>query len=171
MASDKLAAMHVQNMILYFSGVIVNLILHLPLRIFKNSEPEFFAGYTSLASFLVIIGNVFFGLTITAVYKCKSHSCRSWPYRPLIVLVPADADAVIKCLATAVSTGILLYMAPILFGTQMSPLVMPGGMVVFVSSWLYMEAALPKEEQTFFQTSFRSKRTFISVLAEFVKVS
>jgi hypothetical protein len=52
----------------------------------------------------------------------------------------------------------------------MSSLIIPGGLVVFVSSWLYMEAALPKEEQAFFQSNFRSKITFLSALAEFVKV-
>jgi hypothetical protein len=56
-----------------------------------------------------------------------------------------DADAVIKCFATAVATGILLYVSPILFGTKLSFLVLPGTVVVFVASWLYMDNPPPKE--------------------------
>ena len=59
-----------------------------------------------------------------------------------------DADAVIKCFATAVSTGILLYISPILFETEMSFLVIPGTLVVFVSTWLYVESAPPKDAKT-----------------------
>lgn len=73
---------------------------------------------------MVVLSNVFIGLAITAVYKY--------------------ADAIIKCFATAVSTGILLYLSPILFGAEMSFLVLPGTLVVFISTWLYMEAAPPK---------------------------
>lgn len=52
-----------------------------------------------------------------------------------------DADAVIKCFATAVSTAILLYIAPILFNVDFSALVLPGTCVVFLATWLYMEAS------------------------------
>lgn len=56
-----------------------------------------------------------------------------------------DANAVVKCLASAVATGILLYISPILFGTEMTPLTIPGGLIVFISSWLYMDSPPPKE--------------------------
>jgi hypothetical protein len=51
-----------------------------------------------------------------------------------------DADAITKCFATAISTGILLYVSPILFNVSLSFLVLPGTCVVFVATWLYMEA-------------------------------
>jgi hypothetical protein len=56
-----------------------------------------------------------------------------------------DADAVVKCFATAFATGILLYVSPILFGTHLGFLVVPGTIVVFVASWLYMDNPPPKE--------------------------
>jgi len=43
-----------------------------------------------------------------------------------------------------VATGILLYVSPILFGTKLGFLVVPGTVVVFVASWLYMDNPPPK---------------------------
>ena len=60
------------------------------------------------------------------------------------MLTSSDADAVIKCFATAVATGILLYVSPILFGTKLGFLVVPGTIVVFIASWLYMDNPPPK---------------------------
>lgn len=57
-----------------------------------------------------------------------------------------DADAVIKCLATAVATGILLFVSPAISGTSMTPLTVPGGLIVFISSWLYVTS--PAEKST-----------------------
>ncbi|RFU28397.1 hypothetical protein B7463_g7933, partial [Scytalidium lignicola] len=119
------ASLHADNMILYASGAAVNFLLHITIKILKADEPGFFSGYASLGAFMVIMSNVFIGLAMTAVYKY--------------------ADAVIKCFATAVSTGILLYLSPILFNTELSFLVLPGTVVVFIASWLYMEGAAPKD--------------------------
>ncbi|KAH8819502.1 UDP-galactose transporter [Xylogone sp. PMI_703] len=119
------ASLHADNMILYASGAAINLLLHITIRLFKADEPGFFSGYGSIGAFMVIMSNVFIGLAMTAVYKY--------------------ADAVIKCFATAVSTGILLYLSPILFNTELSFLVLPGTVVVFIASWLYMEGAAPKD--------------------------
>jgi hypothetical protein len=67
------ASLHAQNTILYALGVIINALIHSTIRIVNPDEPGLFAGYTNLPSYLVIASNVFIGLTITAVYKCK-HS-------------------------------------------------------------------------------------------------
>ncbi len=53
-------------------------------------------------------------------------------------------DAVVKCLATAVATGTLLYLSPLIFGTKMTPLTVPGGLIVFISSYLYLISPVPK---------------------------
>ncbi|KAE8451413.1 hypothetical protein EG329_004042 [Mollisiaceae sp. DMI_Dod_QoI] len=119
------ASLHAQNAILYACGSVINIIIHLCIRFIKPVEPSFFVGYTNWSSYLVIISNVFMGIAITAVYKY--------------------ANAVVKCLASAVATGILLYLSPILFGTAMSPLTIPGGLIVFISSWLYMDSPPPKD--------------------------
>jgi hypothetical protein len=64
------ASLHAQNTLLYAFGVVINSIIHTTIRIVKPEEPSLFAGYTNLASYLVILSNVFIGLAITAVYKC-----------------------------------------------------------------------------------------------------
>lgn len=64
--------------------------------------------------------------------------------KPILTTSILDADAVIKCFATACATGILLYISPILFSTQLSFLVLPGTVVVFTASWLYMDNPAPK---------------------------
>ena len=118
------ASLHGDNQTLYASGAAINLVIHITMKILKSDEPSFFSGYNSIGAFMVVLNNVFIGLAITAVYKY--------------------ADAIIKCFATAVSTGILLYLSPILFGAEISFLVLPGTLVVFISTWLYMEAAPPR---------------------------
>ncbi|KAK5032609.1 hypothetical protein LTS07_004019 [Exophiala sideris] len=67
------------------------------------------------------------GLAITAIYKY--------------------ADAIAKCFATAISTAILLYLAPLLFHTEFSFLMLPGTLIVFIATWMYMETASPRETQ------------------------
>ncbi|KAK0109322.1 hypothetical protein ONS96_003141 [Cadophora gregata f. sp. sojae] len=126
--SDQ-ASLHAQNAVLYGCGVVINGLVHVTLSYVTEDEPGFFVGYNNSAAYLVIVSNVFIGLAITAVYKY--------------------ANAVIKCLATAVATGILLYISPILFGTTMAPLIIPGGLIVFITSWLYMESPAPKRPASF----------------------
>lgn len=122
--SDE-SSLHADNMILYAAGSVVNLMVHIMLSMFKEDEPGFFEGYNSFGAIMVIVSNVFIGLAITAVYRY--------------------ADAVIKCFATAFATAILLYISPILFGTSLSFLVIPGTIVVFIASWLYMDNPPPKD--------------------------
>ena len=135
------ASLHVDNMVLYTAGAGLNFIIHIINRILKDDEPGFFTGYGNPAAFMVIMSNVFIGLIITAVYKCK-HDLFTSKERSLTLI---DANAIIKCFATAVATGLLLYLSPILFGTQLSFLTLPGTFVVFASTWLYMEATPPND--------------------------
>jgi hypothetical protein len=60
------------NMSLYGSGMCLNFVLHLVIRLVKWDEPGFFTGYGSWGACMVIISNVFIGLAMTAVYKCRS---------------------------------------------------------------------------------------------------
>ena len=117
-------SMNANNMTLYAAGTIFNTIGHLLVRYVNPNEPMFFGGYDSIGAILVIISNVFIGLAITAVYKY--------------------ADAIIKCFATAFATGILLYISPILFGTELGFLALPGTFLVFVASWMYIRYPAPK---------------------------
>ena len=64
-------SLHAQNMFLYASGVGINILLHITLKLVKADEPNFWSGYDSLAAILVIVSNTMIGLAITAVYKCE----------------------------------------------------------------------------------------------------
>jgi hypothetical protein len=68
---DEEASLHAGNMMLYGSGVVINMILHITIRSLKDDEPAFFVGYNSVPAILVVLSNVFIGLAITAVYKCE----------------------------------------------------------------------------------------------------
>ncbi|KAF9767864.1 hypothetical protein IL306_014907 [Fusarium sp. DS 682] len=122
------SSLHANNMILYASGTAVNLACHITIKCISPSEPSFFEGYGSIDAILVIASNVFIGLAITAVYKY--------------------ADAIIKCFATAFATGILLFIAPLISNTTLSFLVVPGTLIIFVASWLYMENPPAKPTNT-----------------------
>ena len=65
------AHLHIDNMMLYSSGTVINLLCHLVIRAISADEPGFFQGYGSISAVLVILSNVFIGLALTAVYKCK----------------------------------------------------------------------------------------------------
>lgn len=110
--------------------------------------------------------------SVSSPFLCNS-SYRSIIYQFPCLLTRPDADAVIKCFATAVSTGILLCLSPILFGTELSFLALPGTAMVFIASWLYMEAAPPKEtvvpqQQT--STDNNAKLSKWQILIKFVHV-
>jgi len=120
------ASIHVMNMTLYAAGAVFNFAGHNLVRLVHPGEPGFLHGYGSIAAILVIFSNVFVGLAITAVLKY--------------------ADAVIKCFATAFATGILLYISPILFGTELGFLAIPGTVIVFVASWMYITNPPPPKK-------------------------
>jgi hypothetical protein len=50
----------------------------------------------------------------------------------------------IKCFATAISTAALLYLSPMLYDVDFSFLVIPGTVIVFLATYLYMFSAPPK---------------------------
>ena len=66
------ASLHAQNMALYTAGFVINIGLYIITKIVKPDEPGLFQGFDSLGAFLVILSNIFIGLAINAVYKCKS---------------------------------------------------------------------------------------------------
>ncbi|KAF2101116.1 hypothetical protein NA57DRAFT_55176 [Rhizodiscina lignyota] len=119
------ASLHANNMALYGPGAVTNVCYYFIIRILKPDEPGFFSGYTSIGALMVILSNVFIGLAMTAVYQY--------------------ADAVIKCFATAISTGILLYLSYLIFGATFSALAIPGTAVVFISTYIYMDSTPPKD--------------------------
>ena len=73
--SDE-SSLHADNMVLYAAGAAINLLSHLVVRLLKADEPGFLTGYNSFGAVMVIVNNVFIGLAITAVYKCKPDCSR-----------------------------------------------------------------------------------------------
>jgi hypothetical protein len=92
-------SLHEQNMILYTGGVLLNLGGHLYMRQRDSSFPSFVQGYNGIT--LLIVGvNACFGVVVTAVYKY--------------------ADAILKTLASACTTVVLLLLSFQFFGLQPS---------------------------------------------------
>ncbi|CAJ2502194.1 Uu.00g095880.m01.CDS01 [Anthostomella pinea] len=118
LVKDKAASLHAQNAVLYFAGFLVNLTIHFATRLFSPEEPNLVTGYGDIRSILVIASNVLIGLAITAVYKY--------------------ADVVIKCLATGITTALLVYFSSLLFGLPLTPVAIVGTIIIFLSSWTYM---------------------------------
>ncbi|KAI1075284.1 nucleotide-sugar transporter-domain-containing protein [Whalleya microplaca] len=118
LVKDEGASLHAQNAVLYFVGTLVNLVIHLATCVFSPTEPGLLTGYNDIRSVLVILSNVLIGLAITAVYKY--------------------ADAVIKCLATGITTALLVYLSSLLFALPLTFGAFVGTCIIFVSSWAYM---------------------------------
>lgn len=113
---------HLQNTVLYLSGALTNLLLHL-YRLHDNGcsgspEPAFFHGYDSLPALLVVVSNVAIGLAITLVYTL--------------------ANSVIKCFATSFSTGCLLILSSFWFGVPLTWERGLGSLIVFGSTYSYL---------------------------------
>lgn len=68
------SSLHVDNMVLYGAGTFINLLCHLLIRTISADEASFFEGYNSIGAVMVVLSNVFIGLAITAVYKCKTSN-------------------------------------------------------------------------------------------------
>jgi hypothetical protein len=53
-----------------------------------------------------------------------------------------DADAIIRAMASSLSTGILIYLSHIVFLVELPFVVLPGTLVVFLATWLYTKEAI-----------------------------
>lgn len=72
---------------------------------------------------------------------------RDCGYRAELILT-LDADALVKCFAMSISTGLLLIIMGTFFDTVLNFLVVPGTMVTFIATWLYFEKATSKPAPT-----------------------
>ncbi|KAK9435766.1 UDP-galactose transporter [Metarhizium brunneum] len=129
------ASLHASNIILYGSGAWSNLLCHVLLRATKPDEPGFFEGILLLASLA-----------------------------PLNPNDEADANAIVKCLATAIATAILIFLSPMFFGTTFNFLIVPGSIVVFGASWLYAMNPTPKPNKNGSHASNSQHRPWTSSL-------
>ncbi|KID96988.1 UDP-galactose transporter, partial [Metarhizium majus ARSEF 297] len=129
------ASLHASNIILYGSGAWSNLLCHVLMRSTKSDEPGFFEGILLLASLA-----------------------------PLNPNDEADANAIVKCLATAIATAILIFLSPIFFGTTFNLLIVPGSIVVFGASWLYAMNPTPTPNKNGSHASNSQHRPWTSLL-------
>jgi len=111
---------HIQNVILYSFGLMLNLALFffLPdLFGHSDSKKHFFEGY-SFSVYAIILCNSVLGIVITFVYKY--------------------ADAIVKTFSTACAIGVLLYINVEVFKLKANFTVFLGTIVIFGSSYLFL---------------------------------
>ncbi|KAI8586028.1 nucleotide-sugar transporter-domain-containing protein [Geranomyces variabilis] len=121
------ASLPAQNMGLYASGAVINIVIFCFKSAFGD-EPGFFAGYNNPLALVVILLNSCIGVAITFVYKY--------------------ADAVIKSIAGSVTTALLVVLSAILFGAKITVLTGTGSLIIFISTYIYMvHAPIPAATQ------------------------
>jgi hypothetical protein len=64
-----------------------------------------------------------------------------------------DADAIIRAMASSLSTGILIYLSHIVFLVELPFVVLPGTLVVFLATWLYTKEAIAEGDTKGFGTN------------------
>ncbi len=121
------SSLHMQNMCLYSQGFIFNLVLYFAgitaSGAGKGKNIGFFSGYDNGWVIGVLIMQSFMGLAISAVYKY--------------------GDAIIKCLAVAVQSAILLCLDVTIFGIKFTYWQLIGAAVVMLGTYAYFKYALP----------------------------
>ncbi|KAJ3377014.1 hypothetical protein HDU84_009160 [Entophlyctis sp. JEL0112] len=129
-------SLHGINVVLYAFGFLFNLSVFLVQKLHNPLTPGFFEGYTPIAV-LVVGCNSLIGLAITAVYKY--------------------ADAVVKTLAQVFSTGLLIIISNIFFGSKMSFTAAAGVLTVFLATYLYFISSTGPIAQILAESSEETK--------------
>jgi hypothetical protein len=109
-------SLHEQNMVLYAFGALLNGAGHHVKANLDPHFPRFFEGYSAL-SVCVIIVNACFGVVVTAVYKYS--------------------NAIIKTLASAVTTVVLTVISMLFFGLHVTIVSGAGCVSVMLAVMLY----------------------------------
>ena len=109
------AGVHTVNALLYATGTLLNLGVHLGGGGTLGSS--FFAGMGHPASLAVLLCNSLIGIAVGAVYKY--------------------ADAVVKSFASACSTAVLFLVGAAFFGVSVNVVVAAGCVCIFVATHLY----------------------------------
>lgn len=117
-------SLHQQNIILYMNGMLLNSLGHVGMSVRHFSHPSFLQGYTWITVCIVIV-NACFGVVVTAVYKY--------------------ADAVLKTLANACTTVVLLFFSVAFFGLPVNIVRSCGCVVVLIAVAQYAFIKADKE--------------------------
>jgi drug/metabolite transporter (DMT)-like permease len=132
-------SMHVQNIILYSCGVVLNICAFLIVPAYLTNTKAglgFFEGYDSTPAKLVVLFNAFIGVAISFVFLY--------------------ADAVIKTFATASTTVLLVVFSSVYLHQKTTVIAWMGVLVVIVATYVYgklkevqaVKPALPVAMQT-----------------------
>ena len=113
--NDNNTSMHIINMLLYGFGFLMNGISYLYIA---DPDRRFFSGFDKSATFLVLICQSLFGVTISAVYKFS--------------------DATVKTFAHSCATSVLMFINVFGFGSPFSLVAAMGCSTVFVATHLYV---------------------------------
>uniref|UniRef100_A0A7S2TV23 UDP-galactose transporter n=1 Tax=Lotharella oceanica TaxID=641309 RepID=A0A7S2TV23_9EUKA len=119
-------SLNMQNMLLYSQGFVFNLALYMSGINATGSGmgQGFFHGYDNFWVIWVLISQSLMGIAISAVYKY--------------------GDAIVKCLAVAVQSAILLVLDSLLFGYSFNFQSIMGAGVVLATTVIYFSEALPQ---------------------------
>lgn len=109
-------SMHLQNVVLYSGGAILNLAGHLYMAWTQPDTPGFFAGHNA-ASIGVVAFNIAVGFACVAVYKY--------------------ADSVMKALAASLTTVLTIMLSWAFYGLVLNPINASGCVIVVVSVLMY----------------------------------
>ena len=109
-------SMHLQNVVLYSGGAILNLAGHLHMAWTRPATPGFFAGHNA-ASIGVVAFNIAIGFACVAVYKY--------------------ADSVLKALAASLTTVLTILLSWTCYGLVLNPVNASGCVIVVVSVLMY----------------------------------
>jgi drug/metabolite transporter (DMT)-like permease len=108
--------MHMQNIVLYSGGAVLNFAGHLYMAWTRPGTPGFFAGHNP-ASIGVILFNIAIGFACVAVYKY--------------------ADSVMKALAASMTTVLTIVLSWAFYGLTLNPVTASGCVIVVVSVLIY----------------------------------
>ena len=113
------------SVLLYASGALLNTGVHI-FSPSSGSGASFFRGFDRVTTILCLLCNSLIGLAVTAVYKY--------------------ADAVIKTMASAVSTGVLFFISAFFFGVPINVVVVAGTVSIFIATHLYVTNPEPAKK-------------------------
>ena len=115
-------SIHEQNAGLYAVGFALNLAGYVAQRIADPAYPGFFQGYWGVGILVVLLNSVI-GVVVTAVYKY--------------------ADALVKTLASALTTIVILFTTAALFRTPLTVSIVLGSAVVVLATVMYLSLDTP----------------------------
>jgi hypothetical protein len=69
-----------------------------------------------------------------------------------------DANVIIRAIALLLSTDILIYLSYIVFLIELAFVVLPGTLVVFLATWLYIKEAIAEGDTKEFGTGHHDKK-------------